>query len=431
MGDKGNATPSWSGYNHQGKVGIFLALNELMTLIKNNKDYKDYKLEFENGTEDIDIKCSESVISRHQVKAYTKEYFPKKYEMVRKIKQDNSSVGFRTEGTTDKNRYLHVTSEVKGWYLDEENFKKEFPKADYVNNESKVQLYTYPDNKMYCSLTKGNDSPSIDFFCETCIKEIMILSNNPLKDDDIHIEEILFEIKDLISNRVSEAHKAKNGAYPKITFEEIYNKIESTDKRESQSIHKTKNLLEIYWNNKFYEEENNVELDLGLFNDILNLPNEKFKQFIIDLNPHESIEEIDKINGFEGLVEKTAFKEIFCEFYKMINQEKFKLEDIKYTSTKHIYRLSLINNKANKKGEISQIVKAIRNNRQWLNTSFEVDYLVNGRINSHFFGEEEADEYKNSKYTSTPSKIDDIFSSSLEFIDIDKAVEKLEGERYE
>ena len=40
MIDRRNATSSWSGYNHQGKVGIFLALKELFTLINNHKDYK-------------------------------------------------------------------------------------------------------------------------------------------------------------------------------------------------------------------------------------------------------------------------------------------------------------------------------------------------------------------------------------------------------
>lgn len=42
--DRRNATSSWSGYNHQGKVGIFLALTELRKLVEKEEDYSSYEL---------------------------------------------------------------------------------------------------------------------------------------------------------------------------------------------------------------------------------------------------------------------------------------------------------------------------------------------------------------------------------------------------
>lgn len=45
--DRRNAVSSWSGYNHQGKVGIFLAIRELKKLIMSKGDYSKYKLIFE------------------------------------------------------------------------------------------------------------------------------------------------------------------------------------------------------------------------------------------------------------------------------------------------------------------------------------------------------------------------------------------------
>ena len=54
--DRRNATSSWSGYNHQGKVGIFLALTELRKLVEKEEDYSSYELIIEkNGGEDVEI----------------------------------------------------------------------------------------------------------------------------------------------------------------------------------------------------------------------------------------------------------------------------------------------------------------------------------------------------------------------------------------
>ena len=84
--DRRNAVSSWSGYNHQGKVGIFLAIQKLKELSKLKEDYSKYKLIFEkNGGEDIDICHSTTVISRHQVKANKDGQYPNDYANVRTI----------------------------------------------------------------------------------------------------------------------------------------------------------------------------------------------------------------------------------------------------------------------------------------------------------------------------------------------------------
>ena len=46
-GKKNNATSSWSGYNHQGKVGIFLALKELSELLQKDEDFCNYSVQFD------------------------------------------------------------------------------------------------------------------------------------------------------------------------------------------------------------------------------------------------------------------------------------------------------------------------------------------------------------------------------------------------
>ena len=66
-----NATPSWSGYIHQGKVGFLVALREIKeSIIKKEKNYLNFAIRYENA-EDFDIVDDKgNVISRHQVKAY-------------------------------------------------------------------------------------------------------------------------------------------------------------------------------------------------------------------------------------------------------------------------------------------------------------------------------------------------------------------------
>ena len=88
-GEKNNATSSWSGYNHQGQVGIFLALKELNVLIQNGKDFRGYSVQFEKEDgEDVDIVKWAEVISRHQVKAKkNKKNLNTFLEIFKKIKQ--------------------------------------------------------------------------------------------------------------------------------------------------------------------------------------------------------------------------------------------------------------------------------------------------------------------------------------------------------
>lgn len=66
-----NATSSWSGYIHQGKVGFLVALRQLRWCIENEiENFEDYAIRYENA-EDFDIVGNEEqVLSRHQVKAY-------------------------------------------------------------------------------------------------------------------------------------------------------------------------------------------------------------------------------------------------------------------------------------------------------------------------------------------------------------------------
>ena len=53
--DDRNATGSWSGYLHQGKVGLLIGLQKMNELIEKENDLSDWIIEYESA-EDFDIK---------------------------------------------------------------------------------------------------------------------------------------------------------------------------------------------------------------------------------------------------------------------------------------------------------------------------------------------------------------------------------------
>ena len=416
-GKKNNATSSWSGYNHQGQVGIFLALNELSILLQNGDTYSNYFVEFEKeNAEDIDIVENKRVVSRHQVKAKSTASNLNDYKDVLK--------NFNINNVNEDSRYLHTICEVNGFDLPEEEFNKLPNKPKYIPNDCKIRLYKYPDDKQYCELGNINGS-KIDDFSKRKIKDILSHGNHTLKDDEEHINEILFELKDLLCKRIREAHKSGGGEHPIISFPEIYGIITSTKKREKQAIHRAKKLFEIYWN-----KNNPDNLNGDLFAEILNLGPDEFESFIIDLHPQKNIKSLKEEHLIDSLLDEDIFEEIFYEFYKAIDQKSFDISELCYNSRSSRYRLSLIN-KNYKRGEVGRIIQTIRNNREFLKASFDVDYLVNGRINSPILELCQQNERVRSPYKQQPSVKDNLFSNHLTFIDIEKTVENLSREQYE
>ena len=70
-----DASPSWSGFNYQGKVALYYAL-VLINRETPDTDLSAYSLMLES-TEDFEIKRNDESISIHQVKAYNKSTFEK------------------------------------------------------------------------------------------------------------------------------------------------------------------------------------------------------------------------------------------------------------------------------------------------------------------------------------------------------------------
>lgn len=418
--DRRNAVSSWSGYNHQGKVGIFLAILKLKELSKLKKDYSKYKLIFErNGGEDIDICNSTNVISRHQVKANKDGKYPNDYANVRMVNSKKCPSGYQIFGTTNQNRFLHVICEVKGWDMDETTFEKKFSRATYVANNSKVQLYIYPDGKNFCELCKSTTTP-IDDFSKKEIQEILDASNNPLKNDIEHIEETLFEIKDLVSRRISKAHSVGSGVYPVIYFVELFKIISSNSKRQKQSIRRAKNLFVMYCNESFDNDVDNT-----IINEILNLADNEFKNLLIDLHPDNKVSQLQDLNNLDNLIDRDSIKYILCNFFTWYKREKFILDNLHYETVHESFRLSMIHQPKAAAGEVKN---DIMQNIGFIKASFDTDYLINMNINGVKFFEEYPihEEGKEKLASGFVGKVkDNIFSYNLEYIDYENTVNKL------
>ncbi|AXP79762.1 hypothetical protein CJ739_665 [Mariniflexile rhizosphaerae] len=64
-----DATPTWNGFNYQGKIALLVVLDKLIELKKNGDSIDEFHLELE-WLEDFSIKKNNDYISIHQVKNY-------------------------------------------------------------------------------------------------------------------------------------------------------------------------------------------------------------------------------------------------------------------------------------------------------------------------------------------------------------------------
>ena len=107
-----DASPTWSGFSYQGKVGLYVVLNKLNTYHGANirNEFQNFKLEFE-WLEDFSIKDGNTYISIYQVKAYNDRAFSKYKKAINQLAlnaylQDYMQVDSYLE------HYLHVISDV-------------------------------------------------------------------------------------------------------------------------------------------------------------------------------------------------------------------------------------------------------------------------------------------------------------------------------
>ena len=450
-----NATASWSGYSHQGKVGICIALNEIVTLIEKEDDISNWWVEYETA-EDIDIKCSGEVMSRHQVKAYKtgknlndyKDVLNEqkvvceggKLNIIQKgfqIHEYNEDNGYLMTTIPEEARFLHTVCEVRGFGLTEEAYEKlDLPyKPSFVPNPNNIKLYTYPDDKKYCDIFGEKDI--IMKFCKEYIKELLTIENSDFSDDQLRHENIFYEIVDILDKKILKGHC--EGTFPILYFKEIFKVIIDVEKIEKNNLQIIRNLfIKIWeefisdiWRNKEIEDYSVLKITEKYVEAIFRLDYAEFEQLLRDLNPDECVHSIAGIEGITALCKRNAFKDLFFYCLIKVRSDDFVLSERGYR-TNGGYVLTLITDRPSMAGSVLEKVVL---NKRITKAIFEKKYFVNDKIESVTFAniiEELSDEeslWKNlqNNWRKTPEE-GRFLCPEMTFITYDKAIKDINGE---
>ncbi len=452
-----NATPSWSGYIHQGKVGFLVALRQLKKCIDDKvPNYENYVIRYENA-EDFDIVDNNGkVISRHQVKAYIDGTSREQYSTLFKIqtrrycevedKRSNQKIwkeiideeGFQihqfdgrgqrlTVEVTPDSRYLHVIVAIPDFNLSRyEYLKKDGRRKKYTDNNSCIQLYPYnkENDIYYCPLSQDGNHDTIRDYCLAEIQEILQLENNRLKDNDSHINQVYLRyVSSLLDHSIGKSHN--NSAYPEIYFKDIIAIIKNAFPKDK--IFELKNKLIYSWE-QYHQgyaddicEDDFIQMD-KIIKKLLSMPKDEFYKFVKMILPDktsdENILELFPITSLENI------------FYLLLEKTKsFSFEGYNYLdSNDKSYRVSLIDIQ-NRPGKIAKTIKEIINNSEFLKATFNHDFLINRSINDISIDsriDELSDVPENIRYKEewdTGIK-NSIFNANMEFIKIDTALER-------
>ena len=448
--EKRNASASWSGYVHQGKVGFLVALRSLKDcIIKGEKSYLQYELKYENA-EDFDITDeSGKVLSRHQVKAKKNGIDRSDYNTVfhiqsRKLsengKEELDQDGFQIhqfdgqgvpifEEVSEGNRFLHTIVCVPDFYLSKEEYFDCYPnRRKYISNESKVQLYQYSDENNFCKVS-CEESDEIRSYCIVEIKEILELQGCLLAFNEVHLKQVyMWYMSTILDHALGEAHI--KSSFPSISFEDL-TKLITTPIPTDQQYNAKYNISNCWaLDREIFEEDSTQDAILiadNIIKEFINLEVEDFENIIRRLNPDKKTSE-----ELSDIVNRDALKNIFFNLIQEL--EKFDFNTLTYTDEKNLdYRVSLIMTTRQPKF-LKKVVRGIVENKEFLADSFDKRYLINHSIegikvnNSIYDLSSELElkvDYKQEWVTGVE---DNIFSQDMEFIDVVTAISKIRGE---
>lgn len=453
--DRRNATASWSGYSHQGKVGILIALKEILRLIDEGKDISNWWVEYETA-EDIDIKCSGEVITRHQVKAYKDGKNLNDYKDVlneQKVKFEHGELkiiqkGFQINDYDESSgrivstvpedaRFLHTICEVQGFGLTQEEYKNiNLPyNPNFISNPNKIKLYTYPDNKKYCHFS--DDKDSIMIFCKECINEILKIEDSDFLNDDLRQDNVYYEIIDGLDKRIRIGHVT--GTYPMLSFNEILDTVRNVEHIERNNLRIIRGLFIKAWEefiSALFDSGEEVETEQFErvsedVEEIFHLNDGEFLQLLRDLNPDKCNSSLASIEGITSLCKWDDFKSLFFYCLIRVKTEEFLLSERGYQYNGG-YVLTLI---SQRKTFVKDVLNKMITNMQITRSVFEKKHLVNDRIEGvtlrNLIDELTSDEnlrqllQYNWKDASEESRF---LSPDMSFITYDTAIEEINGE---
>lgn len=210
---KRNATASWSGYSHQGQVGLFIALRQLR---ENGINLNTHYVQFETH-EDVAIYegldgGAKTYLSVHQVKAY--------YSATNTYKSTYNDVlnGPFEAGNV---RYIHSAVEIADW------------ETSATTNNNEVLRYPYSRTKNYCGTTE------IESFIKAELTAILGVVAPAVIDNAYY--RLLFELDHRIRQEHQKVHKDRFDI--KFSLNEINELIRSNDAFTNKDIYDCRKLF--------------------------------------------------------------------------------------------------------------------------------------------------------------------------------------------
>lgn len=440
-----NATPSWSGYIHQGKVGFLVALRQLRWCIENEiENFEDYAIRYENA-EDFDIVDKErSVISRHQVKAYINGNEREDYSDLfniqkRKFEDEKEKIdtkGFQIHEFDGKGnavrevvpcdgRFLHVIVDVPDFKLSKDDYLEKYSgRTKYTDNDSGIKLYEYnqSENLFYCPLSQDNND-TIKDYCIAEIKKILKIEKNPLEENSSHLEQVYHRyVGSLLDHSIGKSHS--ESGFPEIYFGELLEIIE--EEAPKDEVYEMKNSLTYKWE-KYHRRyasdisEEDFKLMDKINNHLLSLTKDEFYEFVRMMLPHGSLDE-----NYSELFRESPIEDIF---YVLLEKTKgFSFKAYSYLdNNEKSYRVSLISIQ-NRPGGLANLIQEIIDNSKFLKATFNHDFLINKNINGISIGEriDELETPLKTRYRNewNTGVVNNIFKPNMEFISIDNTLVK-------
>jgi len=394
-----NATASWSGYSHQGQVGLLVALKKMQ---EQNTNLATHFVQFETH-EDVAIYeegvgGAKTYLSVHQVKAY--------YSGTNMYKSTFSGV---LNGTFEDGniKYLHTAAEITDWT------------TSTTTNNNGVLLYPYTATQNYCGTTE----------IETHIRaELNVLLNNNVSLVNTAYQRLTFELDHKIRLEHQKAHK--NLFDIKFSLAEIDGFVRSTEDFQKKEIYDCRKLFYESFIEIIKEEDINDDRRDIITNNIIKqintLSDEHFLLFLQRLNLNETAENLKRTQVYYN---RTGLKQVF--FRMLIDVESINpdlLENsVKYktpTDSSNYIITAIMEEDRNKQTVVENIINNLKSqNLLWENHAL-VNRHINGKlidlnpkINEILVGEEKDKEHK--KFMS--------FTQQTKLIDRDQAKQNIDN----
>lgn len=358
-----DASPSWNGFNHQGKIGVLVVLKMINDLKLSFNVCESYELELE-WLEDFSVKKDNDYISIHQVKTYNKtapsEYKDAIWLLLAKV-TDFPNIGKCYLHSTSKISNLDNLSTLLYGYKppkkettkseakeegietdkskEEENKKYWTPRQchDYVKSTGKYQeifakfeVYTYENDCQHCHMDEVENKikSQLSIFYKDNIK-----TPDQLNRAYLHLLGLVDKhIRDRHIN-IQEGHKSEKAT---INFQKIYELITANYELPS------KEYITYQLRDRFTKLTNEYFADLLLeieeedldrksimnvnrvINSVLGLDEEEFIKFCMKITPNHEVNDDNPdsiLNALSTLISETHMNDGFLEILKRIQNQ--------------------------------------------------------------------------------------------------------------